>query len=72
MLGKAFGKANKKFSKVEFLAHVNNCLKELETSKKKQAKDTGNVVKSQCGAIEKAAKGKSFKTTEEVCSIILF
>ena len=41
-------------------------MKELESIKKKQAKEIAGVVKSQCTSIEKAAKGKSFKTAEEV------
>ena len=34
--------------------------------KKKQSKELASVVKSQCTSIEKAAKGKTFKTVEEV------
>ena len=41
-------------------------MKELESIKKKQAKEIAGVVKSQCTSIEKASKGKSFKTAEEV------
>ena len=40
--------------------------KELESMKKKQGKELASVVKSQCTSIEKAAKGKTFKTVEEV------
>ena len=40
--------------------------KELESMKKKQGKELASVVKSQCTSIEKAAKGKTFKTLEEV------
>ena len=41
-------------------------LKELESLKKKQNKELASVVKSQCTSIEKAAKGKTFNTVEEV------
>ena len=41
-------------------------LKELESTKKKQSKELASVVKSQCSSIEKAAKGKTFNTVEEV------
>ena len=34
--------------------------------KKKQCKEMANVVKSQCSSIEKAAKGKTFNTVEQV------
>ena len=54
MLEKPFGKANKKFAK------------ELDTARKKQNKEVVGVVKTQCTAIEKAAKGKNFQTTQEV------
>ena len=45
-------------------------MKELESIKKKQAKEIAGVVKSQCTSIEKAAKGKSFKTAEEVLEYV--
>ena len=41
-------------------------LKELESMKKKQCKEMASVVKSQCSSIEKAAKGKTFNTVEQV------
>ena len=34
--------------------------------KKKQSKEMASVVKSQCSSIEKAAKGKTFNTVEQV------
>ena len=54
MLEKPFGKANKKFAK------------ELDTTRKKQNKEVLSVIKTQCTAFEKAAKGKNFQTTQEV------
>ena len=47
-------------------------MKELESIKKKQAKEIAGVVKSQCTSIEKAAKGKSFKTAEEVLEYMIW
>ena len=46
--------------------HPCSFLKELESTKKKQSKELASVVKSQCTSIEKAAKGKTFNTVEEV------